>query len=102
MDRSDVITLVSETNIRDSFGIYQPTKTTRNIYAQADSVTASEFFEGGRNGLNPELRFTVFAFDYQGEREVVYNGEHYAIYRTYKGRDDSLELYAERKGGTNA
>lgn len=102
MDRSDVITLVSETNIRDSFGIYQPTKTTRNIFAQVDSVTASEFFEGGRNGLNPELRFTVFAFDYQGEREAVYNGEHYAIYRTYKGRDDTLELYVERKGGTNA
>ena len=102
MDRSDVISLVSETSTRDSRGIYQTVRTTRNIYAQVDSVTASEFFEGGRNGLNPELRFTVFAFDYNGEREVVYKGNHYAIYRTYLARDDDLELYAERKGGTNA
>lgn len=102
MDRSDVITLVSEQNVRDSRGVYQQTTTTRDIFAQVDSVSASEFFEGGRNGLNPELRFTVFAYDYQGEREVVYNGDHYAVYRTYHGRDDQLELYSERKGGTNA
>lgn len=101
MDRSDVITLVSETTIRDSYGIYQPVKTTRNVYAQVDSVTATEFFEGGRNGLNPEMRFTVFAADYNGEREVIWHWNSYAVYRTYLARGDNMELYCERKGGTN-
>lgn len=102
MDRSDVIALASEQNIRDSRGVYQTTTISRNVFAQVDSVSASEFFEGGRNGLNPEIRFTVFAYDYQGEREVIWNGAHYAVYRTFHGRDDQLELYCERKGGTNA
>lgn len=101
MDRSDVITLVKQAYTTNEYGVQVPTETRRDVFAQVDSVTASEFFEGGRNGLNPELRFTVFAFDYEDERVVEYNGSRYAIYRTYLARDDDLELYAERKGGTN-
>ena len=74
----------------------------REVFCQVDSVTQTEFFEGGRNGLNPEYRFTMFAYDYQDERIVEYNGRLYAIYRTYQPRTDIIELYAERKGGTNA
>ena len=101
MDRSNVITLVKEAYTKNDYGVQIPTPTRREVYAQVDSVTANEFFEGGRNGLNPEYRFTMFAPDYDGERVVEYNGNAYAIYRTYAGRDDTLELYAERKGGTN-
>lgn len=102
MDRSDVITLYSETSVRDQNGVYQTIQTSRNVFAQVDSVTAAEFFEGGRNGLNPEIRCTVFAYDYNGERVIGHNGQKYGVYRTYRGRGDALELYCERKGGTNA
>lgn len=101
MDRSDVITLVKETSIRNSRGVFENYTTRRNVFAQVDSVTQTEFFEGGRNGLNPELRFSLFRYDYEDETVVEYNGHTYAVYRTYAGRDDTLELYAERKGGTN-
>lgn len=101
MDRSDVIKLIAETATRDQYGIFQKTETSREVYAQVDSVTGSEFFEGGRNGLNPELRFRMFAWDYKGERIVEHNGARFAVYRTYLGRDDTLELYTERQGGTN-
>lgn len=43
----------------------------------------------------------MFFGDYQGEKTVEYNGVTYGIYRTYLGRNDTIELYAERKGGTN-
>lgn len=101
MDRSTPITLISETNTQDANGVWRSTRTTRDVFAQVDSVTRSEFFEAGRNGLNPEFRFTLFAGDYEGEREVEYNGKSYGIYRTYFARTDVIELYAERKGGTN-
>ena len=53
---------------------------------QVDSVTRSEFFEAGRNGLNPEFVFRVFFGDYEGgERLVEYRGKRYSIYRTYHG-----------------
>lgn len=101
MDRSDVINLISITRTQDEFGVWRPTEKKTDVYCQVSSVTQSEFFEGGRNGLNPEFRFTVFFADYNDEPIVEYNGKRYSVYRTYQGRTDTLELYVERKGGTN-
>ena len=99
MDRSAVINLVSETYPQNSRGSVIVTENTKQVYCQVNSVTASEFFEGGRNGLNPELRFTMFSYDYSGEKIIEYLGERYTVYRVYKGRNDTLELYVERRQG---
>lgn len=101
MDRSNVIKLISSTKSQDDYGIWKETLSERTVYCNVQSVTQSEFFEGGRNGLNPEYRITMFFGDYNGESMVEYVGKIYAVYRTYKRRNDTLELYVERKGGTN-
>ena len=101
MDRSDVITLLGETQTQNDFGVWVPQRTSKEVFCQVNSVTRAEFFEGGRNGLNPEYRFTMFFGDYNGEREVIYKGNSYSVYRTYHARTDDLELYVERKGGSN-
>lgn len=100
MDRSDVIHLITQTMTQDAYGVWHPSETSRSVFCQVNSVTRSEFFDGGRNGLNPEYEFTVFYGDYEGEPIVEYKGKRYSIYRTYLARNDTLELYAERKGGT--
>lgn len=100
MDRSTPIYLITEYNQEDDFGVLQPTLGRRMVYANVTSVTQSEWMEGGRIGLNPEFRMTMFAFDYAGEKELVYNGSVYSIYRTYIGRNDTIELYVQRKQGT--
>ena len=101
MDRSDTITLISETIERDEYGVEHPVETERDIYCKVSSVSAQEFFEAGRNGLNPEFRMIVFAGDYCGERTLIYHGQRYGIYRAYLRSNDNMELYVERKGGTN-
>lgn len=101
MDRSEVIILLGETQTQNDFGVWVPQRTSKEVFCQVDSVTRAEFFEGGRNGLNPEYRFTMFFGDYNGEREVIYKGNAYSVYRTYHARTDDLELYVERKGGSN-
>ena len=101
MDRSTVITLIAETKTQDAYGVWRTSETRREAYAQVDSVTRDEYFEGGRNGLNPEFRFTLFAGDYDCERTVEYDGKRYGVYRTYFARTDTIELYVERKGGVN-
>lgn len=101
MDRSSVITLLSSTRTQNKYGVWEETLTSRDVYCQVDSVTRSEFFEGGRNGLNPEFRFTMFFGDYEGEQTVIYNGNTYSVYRTYHAKTDTIELYVERKGGSN-
>lgn len=97
-----VIQLISETSEKNKYGVFVPTQTARQIFCQVDSVTRSEFFGGGRNGLKPQYKFTVFSKDYQGEPVVIYDGLPYSVYRTFNVAMDRLELYVERKGGTNA
>ena len=99
--RSDVITLVAVTRTQNEYGQWVASESTKDVYCEVDSVSQSEFFEGGRNGLNPEYRFTMFFADYNNEPIVEYKSQRYAVYRTYRNKNDKLELYVERKGGTN-
>lgn len=101
MDRSEVLTLVSTARAQDAYGVWRESEETRDVFCQVDSVTRAEYFEGGRNGLNPEFRFSLFAGDYNDERTLVFRGRRYGVYRVFFGRDDVVELYAERKGGVN-
>lgn len=101
MDRSDVIKLIGETREQDEYGRWVATRTVKEVMCQVGSVTRAEFFEAGRNGLNPQYQFTMFFGDYSGESIVEYNGNTYSVYRTYLRRTDIIELYVERKGGTN-
>ena len=96
-----MIDLINQTMAKNEYGVWQPEEAKRTVFVKVDSVTASEFFDGGRNGLNPEFRFTMFGGDYQGEKVVEYNGDRFSVYRTYKAKNDNIELYVERKGGTN-
>lgn len=97
-----VLTLYGITRTQNSKGAWVNTRVPRDVFCQVESVTRSEFYNGGRSGLNPEYQFTVFQGDYEGEQVCRYNGSDYAIYRTYiVPGTDYIELYAERKGGTN-
>lgn len=99
MDRSSVIQLIGEEWTQDEYGINQKAETSRMVFANIQSVNRAEFFEGGRNGLNPEFVMTVFFGDYHGESILEYKGMRYTIYRTYRARNDNLELYVERRHG---
>lgn len=99
MDRSDIAYLVTKAYEKDDYGVMQETITKNKIFVQVNSVSGSEWFEGGRIGLNPSLRFTTSRFDYDDEDTVLYNGKYYTIYRTYLARNDTIELYCERRKG---
>lgn len=102
MDRSNVITLLSNTRSQDATGVWRDgEETQREIFCQVDSVSRAEFFAAGQSGLRPEYRFTVFFVDYQGETRLIYNGARYAVYRTYHARTDELELYVQREVGVH-
>lgn len=96
-----IVYLINHPQQRDENGVMRKLDpVAREVYAQVESVTRSEFFDGGRNGLKPEYRFTVFRAEWQGERECKYNDIAYSIYRTYHvPGTDYIELYAERKVG---
>lgn len=99
MDRSELANLIAETWTTGALGVPTKTETQRAVFVHVDSVTRAEWFNGARQGLNPELRFTMFRFDYADEKIIEYQGNRYTIYRTYIGQNDAIELYAERKQG---
>ena len=101
MDRSDVINLIGYTQTQDDYGQWIETPTSKQVFCQVESVGQREFFEAGRNGLNPQFKFTLFGGDYNNEPVVKYKGNQYAVYRTYLTKTDKMELYVERKGGIN-
>lgn len=100
---NDVLTLISNVWTKNKYGVDVPAEepTRTEVFCECKSITRNEFFDAGRNGLNPQFVFTMFAGDYNGESLVEYNGKSYSVYRTYKTDDDYIELYVERKGGTN-
>lgn len=100
MDRSAVIYLLKEENVQNDDGTWSGNLTKRKVYAQVASITRSEWFEGRRNGLNGELKFTMFAPDYHDEEILEHNSKRYTIYRTYVTDDENIELYVERRKGT--
>ena len=97
-----VITLITESYAKDDSGVPRKKETAAVVFARKKSVSRTEFFDGGRNGLNPEYEFDVFRGDYNGQRVIEFEGKRYGVYRTYEPDDsDYIELYCERKGGTN-
>lgn len=91
------------TRTQDATGVWRKSaQTEREIFARMEDVSRSEFFNGGQAGFRPELQFTVFHDEYQGEAVAEFNGVRYAIYRTYHvpGTDD-LELYLQREVGVH-
>lgn len=100
MDRSHVLTLIAKTYATDGIGQRIHSETERKAYCDVSSVSQSEFFEAGRAGLKPAFQVTMFASDYHGETECVLNSIRYSIYRTYRRKDDDIELYLEKRVGS--
>lgn len=110
MDRSNVIYLLKDTYTVDSMGQRIPETTARAVFCNVSSVTGTEWFSAGQNGIRPEYRITMFRFDYHGEEAVniggelvngvIEGGKNYSVYRTYIRDNDELELYVEKKAGT--
>ena len=103
MDRSEVIYLISETYQTDEIGQKIPAPVSRKVYASRESVTRAEWFAAGEAGLQPEYKLTMFEPDYHGEKivQMTINGqlESFGVYRTYRRKNETLELYVEHKVG---
>lgn len=95
----DLVQVTTETD--DLNQIVEKTRTTATVYAEISSVSQTEFFSGGRIGLTPSLKATVYDFEYNDEPIVRFNSKLYSVYRVYYvNGTDKAELYLEEKGGT--
>lgn len=102
MDRSDVINLITELQVQTPDYTWTTTETSSEVFCDVRSITRTEWFEAGRNGIeHPAFIFIMNRNEYAGQKIVEYRGQRYGIYRTYAAMNESLELYCEAKGGVH-
>lgn len=96
------IDLVTITTEKDNINqVVEKTRTSKSVFAEISSVSQTEFFSGGRIGLQPSLKAVIYDFEYNHEPLVRYDGRLYSVYRTFAvNGSDKLELYLEEKEGT--
>lgn len=101
MDKSSVIYLISKTYVKDALAQMVPQEVRRKVFCEKQSVGQSEFFAAGNAGFKAEYQLTMFGPDYHGEPEAEVDGEIYSIYRTYRRKNDDIELYLRKPVGRN-
>lgn len=99
MSKYSVCNLISEAFSKDENGVFQKVENSRQVFCEIASVNRDEVFEGGRNGLNPDKKITVYSFEYKNESIVELDGVRYTVYRTYETKNDRIELYVEARKG---
>lgn len=98
----DLITLIGEAFAQNAIGEPIATETRVTVWAHINSVSRSEWFAGGKNGLQPAIVAITPIANYSGEKLVDYAGKRYAVYRTYfPDNSDDIELYLEERAGLN-
>lgn len=99
MNVAEKISLISIEYTQDELGEWIETRETTDVFAIVESVSMSEYYQAGQQGLKPEYRFAVWMNEYHNEDIIEYNSKVYSVYRTYRRKDGRIELYVnERKG----
>ena len=83
----------------DSIGQRTETVSETAVLAKVESVGMTEFFEAGQQGLKPDLKFTVWLTEYEGQENLRYGSNVYSVYRTYRRKDGRVELYTQKRVG---
>ena len=69
-----VIKLISQTLTTDELGYPIASETFYETFAKVRSVTQTEFFSAGKNGITPDFSFVVNDAEYHGQRLLEYEG----------------------------
>ena len=95
---NDILTLIKRETLVDEYGdLIQVASQARTVFCEVRSVGQKEFYQAAATGLQPEIKFVLADYyDYDGEKEVVYDGQRYRVLRTYRaGQRMELTCYQE-------
>ena len=78
-------------------------ETKRTVKAQEMSLTQADIYQAGGDGLRPEAKLLIpYDKDYNGERELIYNGERWRVIRTDPYKEwNGVILAIRRKAGNS-
>lgn len=92
--RDSVCTLIKKHMNIDENGVpvetEEPMKT--EVFCRVGSIYQKEFFDAYQAGIKAQYKLVIFAYDYNDEVVVEFEGKTYSVYRTYY-QGDTIELY---------
>lgn len=89
---SDQVTLRTVTTSTDSDGYGTEAYTDKTVWADAKSVTRSEFYSASANKINIVIAFDVHVEDFSQQTQVIYNSKTYHVVRAYQKGLGVVEL----------
>lgn len=93
----DKITLRTMKNcVKDGFA-RERAVSSREVYADKESVGWTEFYLAAQAGRESAVRFKIRSADYGEEQELEYKGEIYDVLRTYQKDRDFIILTCSRR-----
>lgn len=90
------LTLIGEETVYDEYGIPKKEEKRTTVLCKVQSVGRNEFYGAATSGLKPEVVFIIHGYEYNGEKEVEFEGEKYRVIRTYSTDFEEIELTCER------
>lgn len=90
------LTLIDYTIEYDEIGQQKKIETRTNILCAVKSIGRNEFYAAAQAGLKPEITFIIHAYEFNGEKEVEFEGEKYKVIRTYMKDFEEMELVCEK------
>lgn len=88
--------LIRQNFIEDEIGNQISSEIKTLVYCAIKSVGRGEFYNAASNGLKPEIIFVIHNYEYNGEKEVQFEGKRYKVIRTYSSNFEEIELTCEK------
>lgn len=95
----EVIELGKVTFTKNKYAQEDETIEWREVFAEVNSVSRSEFYSASMANIRPSIVFVLADYyDYDDERMIRYRGKTYDVIRTYRSKDSTeLEITAEMR-----
>lgn len=95
MRHKEIIELLGVTVTTDELGNQIEQETARQVFANEFAISDRDFYSAGVQGMKPEKRFEIYAFEYQNESKFIHNGIKFRIIRT-ETRGEKIRLTGEK------
>ena len=66
------------------------------VYCDLKSITRAEFYNAASQGIKPEIVFVIHKYEYNDEKEILFEGKKYKVIRTYSKDFEEIELTCEK------
>ncbi|WP_026886716.1 phage head closure protein [Clostridium beijerinckii] len=90
------LTLIKHIFKTDELKNQIPEEIKTDLYCDLKSIGRNEYYNAASQGLKPEIIFVIHNYEYNGEREILFEKNRYKVIRTYSKDFEEIELTCEK------